>query len=299
MNETGKIATSGSAAALTDIEIWSIGIYSGATLSNLEPALCAKPVLGANDVDDVRALFVADPFMLKVEGTWHMFFEVLLAESEKGEIGWATSDDGLSWTYRKVVLREPFHLSYPYVFCVDGQFYMIPESIKSRAVRLYKADRFPDKWSFAGNILEGLWADPSVFFFEGRWWMFACHASPKNDQLALFHAEDIFGPWRPHALNPIVDGDNRIARPAGRVVVRDDRVIRFAQDCNPNYGTSIRALEISELTQSAFSEKEIENSPILRGGDQSWNLLGMHNVDPHWIGDRWLACVDGWRFEPR
>ena len=72
--------------------------------------------LFAEDVSDVPARFVADPFMLQDEGTWYMFFEVMNTRTNRGGIGLATSNDGLKWTYKRIALDEPFHLSYPHVF---------------------------------------------------------------------------------------------------------------------------------------------------------------------------------------
>ncbi len=46
----------------------------------------------------------------------HMFFEVLPADTERARSDLATSSNGLDWTYEQIVLREDFHLSYPYVF---------------------------------------------------------------------------------------------------------------------------------------------------------------------------------------
>src|SRR5215467_13337522 len=97
--------------------IWSIGIFSGPTLSDLKPVPGIEmPVLSARHVTDVAAEFVADPFMIRVGGRWHMFFEVMNAGIDKGDIGLATSSNGLDWKYEQIVLSEPFHLSYPYVF---------------------------------------------------------------------------------------------------------------------------------------------------------------------------------------
>ena len=280
------------------IEIWSIGMYAGDTPYDLWPALEANnPVISARQVSDIDALFVADPFMIQAGKTWHMFFEVLEAKTEKGEIGWATSENGYEWMYQRIVLREPFHLSYPYVFDLDGEYYMIPETTKARSIRLYRADPFPSRWSLVSTILDGPWADPSVFFFNGRWWMFACPASPKNDSLCLFYAAGIEGPWTAHSLNPIIEGNNQLARPGGRVIAMEDKVIRFSQNCFPHYGTQVRAFEITELTTSRYVEREVERIPVLAGGEHSWNRMGMHHVDPHSVDGRWLACVDGWRFE--
>src|SRR5713226_8442616 len=110
--------------------MWSIGIYTGASPLRLRPAGSAiNPILTREDVQDVPAGFVADPFMVQRAGVWNMFFEVLNQATDRGEIGLATSSDGLSWTYQRIVLVEPFHLSYPYVFECQGECYMLPETL--------------------------------------------------------------------------------------------------------------------------------------------------------------------------
>src|SRR6185436_11390439 len=144
------------------------------------------------------AEFVADPFMIKVGQTWHMFFEVMNAQTNRGEIGLAVSDDGLVWRYSRIVLSEPFHLSYPYVFCLDGEYYMIPESHKADSTSLYRGDPFPVKWSLVGNIMKGAWVDSSIVSFGGTWWMFATPAWSRSSRLDLFHADSPGGPWLAH-----------------------------------------------------------------------------------------------------
>lgn len=277
---------------------WSIGIYTGASPFSLAAhALVENPVLSFADVSDVRADFVADPFMIRKGGAWHMFFEVMDAESGLGKIALATSGDGLRWSYERVVLEEPFHLSYPYVFEWRGEYYMTPETLRPGVVRLYKADPFPLRWVCLGAIVEGAHADPSTFRFDGRWWMFACPTPNKHDTLRLYFADELTGPWAEHPLSPVVEGDHHVARPAGRVVVRGDGVIRYAQDCHPFYGTQVRAFEVTGLTRETYSEKEHERSPVLVPAGEGWNGQRMHHVDPHPLpGGVWLACVDGKSF---
>src|SRR5262245_18786672 len=77
---------------------WSIGIYVGTSPSDFMPlAGVQNPVLTREDVSDIRAAFVADPFMLRVNHMWYMFFEVMNQKTNKGEIGFAVSKDGLKW----------------------------------------------------------------------------------------------------------------------------------------------------------------------------------------------------------
>ena len=54
---------------------WDIEIYRGPSpfaLQNMDKA--ANPVLTAASVTDVVADFIADPFIIRADGTWYMFF---------------------------------------------------------------------------------------------------------------------------------------------------------------------------------------------------------------------------------
>ena len=283
-------------------QIWSIGIYTGDCPCTVGPTQDNKnPVLSRASITDVSARFVADPFMIHSGGSWHMFFEVLNSESGRGEIGLASSQDGMVWHYQKIVLREPFHLSYPYVFEWDSQIYMVPESYQARSVRLYKAVDFPISWSFVGDLLTGDdFEDTCVFRFSDRWWLITDHARPPYwaGTLRLFYSQHLTGPWIEHPKSPIINGNPHIARPAGRVIVWNDRVIRFTQDCSPVYGSAVRAFEITELTTTSFHEQPMNSRPVLEGSGMGWNESGMHHIDPHIGTDgRWIACVDGWHWE--
>lgn len=274
---------------------WFIGIYAGESPFQLSPAPNVRnPVLSRDDVSDVPAAFVADPFMIDVDGLWHMFFEVMNTKSDKGEIGLAVSANGVNWDYRQIVLAEPCHLSYPYVFEWRGAYYMIPETRRPCTVSLYKADSFPTQWSLVGHLIDVEGADSSVFHFAECWWLFTCTSPLKHDTLRLYFAADLLGPWREHPASPIIKGNHRIARPGGRVLVLDDIVVRFTQDCYPIYGSWIRAFEISELTPTKYREQEATGHPILGPSGEGWNKSGMHTIDPHQTQDgRWIACVDG------
>jgi hypothetical protein len=274
---------------------WSIGLYAGRSPLALAPARgLGTPAMAREQVGDVPAAFVADPFMIRRGGLWHLFFEVLHHGSRQGEIGWASSPDARRWTYGRIVLREPFHLSYPCVFEHEGSVFMLPETLGAGAVRLYRADPFPTRWVPVADLIGGALADPTPFRHGGRWWMFACPTPAAHDSLALFHAETLTGPWREHPQSPLIIGDKSRARPAGRVVTWNRRPLRFAQDCGQRYGGAVRAFTVTRLTLDAYAERESAAGPILGAAGTGWNGRGMHHVDAHRLGPgRWLAAVDG------
>jgi hypothetical protein len=280
---------------------WSIAIYKGDSPFALAPSPGVQnPVLTAAVVTDIPASFVADPFMLQANGTWHLFFEVMNWATTMGEIGLAVSDDAARWTYRQIVLAEPFHLSYPQVFRWQGDYYMIPETYQAGAVRLYRAADFPTRWSCVAELLKGPYlVDASVFRRDGRWWMFVdTSAEMRHDTLRLYHADALTGPWREHPASPLRQGDPVNSRPAGRVLVVNDRVVRFAQSGVPYYGTEVHAFAVEELTAEVYRERPLRPGPILKGSGAGWNACGMHHLDAHLQEDgRWIACVDGWYLE--
>jgi hypothetical protein len=275
---------------------WSIGIYVGESLFDFEsPEEVSNPVLTAKDITDVPASFVADPFMVCDRNTWYMFFEVLNGRDNKGDIGLATSDNGLKWHYQQIVLDEPFHLSYPYVFKVNNDYYMIPETYEANSVRLYKAVNFPKQWSFVKTLLEGYdYVDSSIFYHKGMWWMFT--TSFKGNILRLYYANDLMVNWTEHPKSPVIQENLNIARPGGRVVVYDDKIFRYTQDVEGFYGNQVRVFEITELTPTTYQEIAVTNNPIVKASGRGWNKIGMHTIDPHPIENgQWLACVDGYR----
>jgi len=274
---------------------WSIGIYTGDSPYHLIPPKGIKnPVLTAKNVTDRKALYIADPFMSCEQGIWYMFFEVLDRNTEKGEIGVATSSDGWRWSYRQIVLSELFHLSYPYIFKWQGVFYMIPESAESKAIRLYKATSFPYRWEFIDNLItDSEFLDSSVFYYNNRWWLFTC-PSTNNDILKLFFASDLRGPWHEHPASPIVRENAHIARCGGRITVWGEKIIRYAQDDSPVYGHSLRTFEITKLTINEYEEREDSHNSLLNTNRKKWNKIGMHCIDPHLLStNKWIACLDG------
>ncbi len=276
---------------------FSIGILSGASPFELQARnQRTNPVLSHTDVSDAPAAFVADPFMTEHDGSWYLFFEVMNRATHRGQIALATSRDCEQWTYQRTVLAEPFHLAYPHVFRNGPEIYLVPDS-PGHGVRLYRATRFPYRWRLVDVLIEGDdWSDPTVFFANGRWWMYvACSPKGEGMSLKLFHSDSLHANWQEHPASPIVSGDDRLARPCGRIVHVDERLVRFAQDCQRCYGESVRALEVVRLSPTEYEEVEMFPNPVLRGAGAGWNADGMHHIDAHRRpDDSWVACVDGW-----
>ncbi|MBS4197583.1 glucosamine inositolphosphorylceramide transferase family protein [Lederbergia citri] len=273
------------------VGIWAISVFKSPSIISKRP-LSKKmvPVLQASDVTDVYAEFVADPFITYHNSVFYMFFEILEKSSGKGIIGLATSKDGESWKYDRMVLKENYHLSYPYVFKMKDDYYMIPETCEINKVLLYKAKKFPYEWERASELIQGNYVDSSIFYYKNKWWMFA----GKSGKLHLFFSNHLDKDWNEHPKSPLIENNYNITRPGGRVLVNKNIIYRYTQDGQPNYGSAIRVFKITHLSESDYKEEEL--SLVLQGSKNNfdWKKDGMHTIDQYKIADNsWLVAVDG------
>lgn len=279
---------------------WGIGMYAGPSPLELRPMRGVRnPVLTHEQVTDVDATVVADPFLFSVSPREHyLFFEAYDRQRKGGVLCVASSPDLESWTYQRVILTEPFHLSFPHVFEWNGEHYMVPESYQAGEVFLYRATSFPFEWRRESSLLSGPYlVDPALFHHDDRWWMFVeTNPAKTGDTLRLYHAAQLTGPYEEHPSSPIVSGDPTASRPAGRVVQSNGHLLRFAQRCFPTYGMDVSAFEIVELTEHSYTERPAASRPVLgAAGWGRWNRFGMHHMDAQRLADgSWVAAVDGW-----
>jgi hypothetical protein len=250
---------------------------------------------GFRTVAAARGEHFADPFVFQHDGETFLFFERFDERARRASIACARLDASANATARpESVLSRDYHLSYPFVFRHDGDIFMIPESLQTQTVELYRAVEFPSQWVFERRLLDGVCAVDATMLEDGsRLWLFVGVAEPGasvNDELHLYSAATLEGPWVPHPENPIVS-DVRRARPAGTIFRHRGRLIRPAQDCSRGYGSAVVFNRIDVLTTGEYAE-----SPIGRI-EPNWarGLVGTHTYN----STGGIEVVDGLRFELR
>jgi hypothetical protein len=250
---------------------------------------------GFQPVVAARGEHFADPFVFADGGASYLFVERFDERAGRASIACARLDaTANAIAPPHSVLTPGHHVSYPFLFRHGGDVFMIPESLEKQAVELYRAVDFPTRWELQRSLLEGVWAVDATLLEEGsRLWLFVGVAEPGasvNEELHLYSATTLDGPWVPHPENPVVS-DVRSARPAGRVFCHDGRLIRPAQDCSRGYGTAVVFNRIDVLTTDEYAE-----SPVGRI-EPNWapGLVGTHTYN----STGGIEVVDGRRFELR
>jgi hypothetical protein len=199
--------------------------------------------------------FDADPFGVWRDGQLFVFVENYDYRVRIGGIDVLCFDQDLRLLWRKPCLREPWHLSYPFLIEDGAATWMLPEAHRSGGLRLYRATGFPLQWQAAATIeLDCVPVDATPVRFEGRWWLFYSPATSRRDKISRLHvawADELTGPWHAHPGNP-VRTDISSSRPGGTPLVVDGQLVVPMQDCRRTYGGAIRPLTVHRLTTKAF-----------------------------------------------
>jgi hypothetical protein len=231
----------------------------------------------------------AHPFPIEKNGRYFVFFEERSLASRKGHIAMIELERSGRHSPPVRVLERDYSLSYPFLVEQDGELYLVPQTAQKGTVELYRCVDFPRRWKLERTLVDGVrLADATFHRGPDRWWMFATAAargsSVFDDELHLFHAENLlFGPWRAHPRNP-VKSDARGARPAGRLFWRNGALYRPAQICVPRHGAGLAINRVVRLTPQDYAERQVERIlPAARHG-----LLGLHTLNR--AGD--LTVVD-------
>lgn len=223
--------------------------------------------------------FLADPFGLWRDDRLYLFVERFSYRERHGTIELLVYDRALQLLARREVLREPWHLSYPFVFTADGEIWMLPEAHRSGRLTLYRATEFPYRWERSTTIaLDHIAVDATPAFHDGLWWVFHTVANDKQSktgQLHLAYAEKLSGPWRPHPANP-VRLDQASARPGGTPIVVAGKLLLPVQDCTRTYGGGVRMLTIVRLSPTLFAAET--GSPLQPPAGIAPFDKGMHTL---------------------
>jgi hypothetical protein len=235
--------------------------------------------------------YAADPYGMVHGETMRIFFESYDYRKAMGILSTCSLNTDLQLLEpHREALSGPCHLSYPFLIQYDDQWYCTPESAGNNRVDIFRVDPEKAEMAFEKTLIEGVDAvDPTVFFYDGFWWIFYTRKHLSDTHLYISYSKELKGPFLPHANNP-VKSDVRSSRPAGTpFIIEGDGLYRPAQDCSETYGGRISIMKIIKITPGEFCEIQVATIGPFKNTSYS---KGIHTLAP--LGD--MTLVDGKRF---
>lgn len=199
--------------------------------------------------------WAADPFLVEYKGRLFLFAELFLYKSERnGVIGYCEFN-GHGFDDWKVTMDRHWHLSYPNVWVQDEKLYMCPETYQAEEVSIYELVSFPDQWRKVYILLDdGRYVDNTFMRYEGKDYLFTYKLSGSaiNGKLLLYRIME-----NGKLSDPIcVSEDIGNARPGGKIIYNNNKVIRVSQDSKNGYGSGLVFSEVLNVFP-VYKEKEI------------------------------------------
>ncbi len=195
--------------------------------------------------------WAADPFVFEYEGKTYIFSELYDYVKCKGCLGYCELDH-----YRPKwvpIISEEYHLSYPYIFKIENEIFIMPESSANNDVTIYKAKLFPKQWEKVKIVRKNVkYGDTTLFEWKNHTYALAYGTKDENYQLFLLDLEEQEKDQR------IECSEIECRRPAGKIFYYGDKTIRPAQNCKNGYGKGLYFYEFSINENNIYKEKVIE-----------------------------------------
>lgn len=240
----------------------------------------------------------ADPFFYVDEKRLYLFYEQV-ARGDKGRIYMVSSVDMKNWTKPYEVLREKFHLSFPFVFSENGNHYMLPETMSDNSIRLYRSKNFPNNWTLHKILLTGeKFVDTSIIKEGNYYYLFTTVVSIEKNivkyKLKLFNANSLDTEWKEHPSSPISES-LKSARNGGSLFRYKKNIYRPAQNCEESYGNNISIYKILQLSPLLYKE-QINHENIFDKSNDFFKEGGHHFNTIQFDGST-IVAVDGLKKE--
>ena len=212
--------------------------------------------------------FYADPFF-SIDGKL-IRLEALGNKSGLGDILEVNLED----MNKQRVMMTGKHYSYPYAFVYEDNEYLMPEVASHSSQYIFSLD------SNKGNhiIFKGLEnkriVDATLYQKDGWWYLFFGLNQNAHTVLNLWISSDLRNPFKPHPKSPICVSPV-MARMGGSIKLINNRILRFGQNNEGEYGESLSVIEIKKLTPTSYIE-------TLQGSIFMENAKGPHilNLSP-------------------
>lgn len=222
----------------------------------------------------------ADPFLYSHNGIDYVFYE--LYDYKKGCVAYSIINDDLTFSDPQIIIDEPYHISYPFIFEDNGEIYMVPESGDSLEVGLYKCIDFPNKWEKQPPLIYNISAgDNNIFKIDNKYWLFTTTQPNLKHYLTILTSENLHGPWKAVLYHEIKN-----SRSGGKIFYHNNNLIRTVQNASKGYGTGIDFKKITINSEGYGEELYHQIKP-----DWHPNIFGTHHFD---FNDKYIV-IDGKR----
>lgn len=214
-----------------------------------------------NVVDNPNGYWLADSLLFEDDDCQNYLFVEAFDKKEKiGKLAVLTEVNGVFQNFR-LVMEKSYHLSYPFVFKWNGEYYMIPETSGNNAIEVYEATKFPYEWEYKACLLEGNLVDTTIAKRDDS--LFDVYTYDMDSCKLLIGVLDL--QRCKLTIQERVEDKKYNYRGGGNVFEIRKKKCRAVQDNTYFYGQALNIIECnSNLTVGRMLPEEIRNKHNVR-----------------------------------
>lgn len=219
--------------------------------------------------------FEADPFAIERNGLIYLFYEEFSRKKNYGIICCSVLNNHLKIIEKRIILDDGMHKSFPFIFIVEGELYMMPESVSMNNLNVYKCIDFPFQWRLHKTILNSPCSDAIIFSKDYEWYLLYTLGNSENENKNLYLRKNNnpFNDWE-LSDEKLIKTDLQSARNAGNLISIENKLIRVSQDCSVRYGNKVVLNEILEINSIRYNEIKFSEIHFNRKG-----IYGPHTLN--------------------
>lgn len=232
-----------------------------------------------------KKYWYADPILIANESGTYLFAEAYDRKNSIGHISVAAISNEGEIGELKIIISEPYHMSFPSVFEWRKEYYMIPETCKNGSINLYKAEKFPNDWRLVKSWQVGKKFVDSVLIgtSESSLQFLASEVDPENLLRCRYAMYSLVGLDDINSCSLVMDKSyndrqkfNYDDRNAGAIIqVKDGQILPTQSSTTTEYGVSLFFRNKQKLAKD--NSPEIKPKDIRISGINEKKFLGVHS----------------------
>ena len=247
---------------------WSLGFIE----EPLADVISGKPYLIHYVLGIPKDRWYADPFILDFnENTIELLVEEWRYKTSRGRIARLVIDRINYYLLEShIILELPTHLSFPFIYRVNGKVYILPENSESGQWKMYEYKRADDSVKEIKTVINEPLTDAVITEFEGEEYVFSTRQpNACGTVLTVYTIEG--------EIIQEIDLGSRIARGAGSFFTIEDIIYRPAQDCNGGYGKAVIIQKVDRGEDGLFV---FDNVARITSSHKKFNV-GCHTLNSY------------------
>jgi hypothetical protein len=177
----------------------------------------------------------------------------------------------------RTMLQGDGGAAHPFVLVHGGKTWVVVERPGTGRTELHILNASNDALEFHSTLVDAPLRSPTLFTHAGRWWLLGTCGPGADHDLYIYHADDLPGPYRPHALMPALT-DARNARPAGTPFLHQGVLYRPVSDRTTPDG-QVAIVRVDALTPTTFRQTRVKVFKAIKGSPWSGGLGSISAVD--------------------